>query len=60
MHTTTLGKNGPTVSALGLGCMGMSAGIYGPADDASPIEKGRRHHNSRSHGPARGGTTLFR
>jgi pyridoxine 4-dehydrogenase len=37
MHTATLGKNGPTVSALGLGCMGMSAGIYGPADDAEGI-----------------------
>jgi aryl-alcohol dehydrogenase-like predicted oxidoreductase len=33
MNTTTLGRNGPEVSALGLGCMGMSAGVYGPADD---------------------------
>lgn len=24
MHTRTLGRNGPTVSALGLGCMGLS------------------------------------
>jgi len=37
MHTTTLGRNGPAVSALGLGCMGMSPGIYGPADDAESL-----------------------
>ncbi|MDQ0774971.1 aryl-alcohol dehydrogenase-like predicted oxidoreductase [Streptomyces aurantiacus] len=31
MQTRTLGATGPTVSALGLGAMGMS-GAYGPAD----------------------------
>ena len=33
---TRLGKNGPEVSALGLGCMGMS-GMYGPADEKESI-----------------------
>lgn len=38
MQTRTLGRNGPVVSALGLGCMGMSA-FYGPhgRDDAESI-----------------------
>ena len=37
MQTTTLGRNGPTVGELGLGCMGMSPGVYGPADEAESI-----------------------
>src|SRR5882757_4758609 len=36
MRLVQLGKDGPTVSELGLGCMGMSGG-YGPADDAESI-----------------------
>ncbi|WP_193507782.1 aldo/keto reductase [Streptomyces coeruleorubidus] len=37
MRTRTLGTTGPQVSALGLGCMGMSA-LYGEADRAESVE----------------------
>ena len=36
MQTRTLGRDGPTVSALGLGCMGMSE-FYGPRSDSESL-----------------------
>lgn len=36
MNNRKLGRNGPTTSAFGLGCMGMSD-FYGPADRAESI-----------------------
>lgn len=41
MKTRHLGKNGPAVSALGLGCMGMSF-AYGSYDDAESVATIRR------------------
>jgi aryl-alcohol dehydrogenase-like predicted oxidoreductase len=36
MNTRALGKHGPRVSEVGLGCMGMSD-LYGPADETESI-----------------------
>jgi aryl-alcohol dehydrogenase-like predicted oxidoreductase len=41
LPTRRLGSTGPTVSALGLGCMGMSY-AYGPVDDAESTQLLRR------------------
>ena len=36
MYRLTLGRSGQTVSALGLGCVGMSQ-AYGPADESQSM-----------------------
>ena len=37
MTSRRLGSTGPAVFPLGLGCMGMSGGMYGPADDRESL-----------------------
>jgi aryl-alcohol dehydrogenase-like predicted oxidoreductase len=37
METVKLGRTGPTVGVVGLGCMGMSPGVYGPSDETEGL-----------------------
>jgi aryl-alcohol dehydrogenase-like predicted oxidoreductase len=37
MKTHRLGTDGPEVSEIGLGCMAMSGGVYGPSDEAEGV-----------------------
>jgi aryl-alcohol dehydrogenase-like predicted oxidoreductase len=37
LNKHALGRSGPQVSSIGLGCMGMSPGWYGPADRSEAI-----------------------
>src|SRR5882757_5340003 len=50
MNYSQLGSHGPQVSAIGLGCMGMS-GMYGPSDRAESI--------ATIHAAVDAGITLF-
>src|ERR1700736_6256958 len=51
LPTRKLGKNGPELSALGLGCMGMSPDFYGAVDRAESI--------ATIHAALESGITLF-
>src|SRR3984893_3871104 len=51
LPTRKLGKNGPELSALGLGCMGMSPDFYGAVDRAESI--------ATVHAALEAGITLF-
>ncbi len=51
MKISKLGKAGPTVSSVGLGCMGMS-GMYGPSD--------RKESLATIHAAVEAGITLHR
>src|SRR6202167_3977330 len=37
METVKLGRTGPTVGVIGLGCLCMSPGVYGPSDEAEGL-----------------------
>ena len=50
MQTRTLGRNGPSVSALGLGCMGFSGG-YGPVELAQEGESFKGTFEVKNTGP---------
>jgi aryl-alcohol dehydrogenase-like predicted oxidoreductase len=50
MRLVRLGRSGPEVSEMGLGCMGMSGG-YGPADDSESI--------ATIHAALEAGVTMF-